>query len=170
MKTKFVTTLKAWPVITLITVALCFLTQEGAKFFGIDLPDQMNLDIVRRAAGWNITFAVLVVQIIVLIPALEELVFRLLLFRLPCRRRNASKWASVRFVAVAAVVTSVLFSAAHYIFQPFPDTAFIALFFFGLAQCWLYRRTMSLLCATLNHALFNLTNLILIFILPENVS
>lgn len=167
MKRKLVITLKAWPLITLITVALCFLTQQVAKLFGIELPDQMNIDIVRRVAGWNFPFAFLVAQIIILIPALEELVFRLLLFRLPCRRRNSSTWASARFTSVAAVVTAVLFSAAHYIWQPFPDTAFIALFFFGLAQCWLYRRTQSLLCAILNHGLFNLVNLILIFLVPE---
>lgn len=163
-------TLKAWPVITFITVALCFLTQQGAKLFGIELPEQMNLDIVRKAVGWNKAFVFLVAQIIVLIPALEELVFRLLLFRLPCRRKNASKWASGAFIAGMAAVTSVLFSAAHYIFQPFPDTAFIALFFFGLAQCWLYRKTDSFLCTILNHGLFNLANLVLIFVFPENVS
>ena len=35
------------------------------------------------------------------------------------------------------------------------------------AQCWLYKKTGRLWCPVLNHALFNLTNLILLFILPE---
>ena len=66
-----------------------------------------------------------------------------------------------------AIGSSILFSAAHYIAQPFPDSAFLALFFFGLAQCWLYKKTNRLWCAILNHGLFNLTNLVLLFILPE---
>ena len=80
-------------------------------------------------------------------------------------------------VALAAVV-SALFSFAHYIdyaktvstralaFTGW-NSAFLALFFFALAQCWIYRRTGALWCALLNHALFNLTNLALLFILPE---
>ena len=64
-------------------------------------------------------------------------------------------------------MSSALFSAAHYIAQPFPDAAFLALFFFGLAQCWLYRKTDRIWCAMLNHFLFNLTNLVLLFVVPE---
>ena len=51
--------------------------------------------------------------------------------------------------------------------MPWPNNAFIALFFFGMAQCWLYRKTDRLWAPMLNHALFNLTNLVLLFILPE---
>ena len=51
--------------------------------------------------------------------------------------------------------------------QPWPDAAFLALFFFGLAQCWLYRKTDHIWCAILNHGLFNLTNLVLLFLLPQ---
>ena len=67
----------------------------------------------------------------------------------------------------AALVSSLAFSAAHYIFQPFPDAAFVALFFFGLAQCWLYCKTDRIWCPMLNHFLFNLTNLVLLFVLPQ---
>ncbi|MBQ2630168.1 MAG: CPBP family intramembrane metalloprotease, partial [Kiritimatiellae bacterium] len=66
-----------------------------------------------------------------------------------------------------AVVVAALFSAAHYISQPFPDSAFIALFFFGLAQCWLYAKTDRSWCPMLNHALFNLTNIVLLLVLPQ---
>ena len=146
-------TLKAWPVIAIATIGLCYLTQTVAKWFGIELPDQANIDLVRRYAGWNWTFILLCVQVLVLMPAIEELIFRL-----------PTRWLRH---PLAAAGSSVLFSAAHYIFQPWPDTAFIALFFFGLAQCWLYRKTGRLWCAMLNHGLFNLTNLVLLFILPE---
>ena len=44
------------------------------------------------------------------------------------------------------------------------NSAFIALFAFGIAQCWLYRKTNAIWSPMLNHALFNLTNLLLMFI------
>ena len=183
-------TLKAWPVIAAATIGLCYLTQTVAKSFGIELPDQANIEIVKRYAGWNKTFILLCAQILVLMPAIEELIFRFLLFRLPLRwfgkcedpdidsvtpenrtayiiavmvDAAATAWAT----AFLAMLSSALFSAAHYLFQPWPDAAFIALFFFGLAQCWLYKKTGHLWCAILNHGLFNLTNLVLLFILPE---
>ena len=160
MKTTLKTTLKAWPLITLSTAALCFLTQGIAKLFGIELPDQANLEIVRRAAGWNLNFALLVLQIVVILPIVEELIFRL-----PLKIAFRKKWRMPDTIVFAAVL-SVLFSAAHYIAQPFPDSAFIALFFFGMAQCYLYKKTGSIWAPVLNHTLFNLTNLVLLFVIP----
>ena len=172
-------TLKAWPLIALLTIGLCYLTQTVAKSFGIELPDQANIEIVKRYAGWNKTFVFLCFQVLVLLPAIEELIFRYLLWRLPGRtldkRRKTKDGVGLKtedgmrlnVAGVAAVVSSALFSAAHYLAQPWPDAAFLALFFFGLAQCWLYHKTGRLWCAILNHGLFNLTNLVLMFLLPE---
>ena len=173
-------TLKAWPVITAATVGLCYLTQTVAKWFGIELPDQANIELVKRYAGWNRTFILLCAQVIILMPAIEELIFRYLLFKLPLRilhKRGGGTPPPQTFILTSgrgrlapvalAIGSSALFSAAHYLAQPFPDSAFIALFFFGLAQCWLYHKTSRLWCAVLNHALFNLTNLVLLFVLPE---
>ena len=177
-------TLKAWPVIAAATIGLCYLTQTVAKWFGIELPDQANIELVKRYAGWNRTFILLCAQVIILMPALEELIFRYCLFRLPIKvgralraRRNQNKAetaplgdcgeAGVLALPLTAAGSSILFSAAHYLFQPWPDAAFIALFFFGLAQCWLYKKTGRLWCAILNHGLFNLTNLVLLFVIPE---
>ena len=169
-------TLKAWPVIAVATIGLCYLTQTVAKWFGIELPDQANIELVKRYAGWNRTFILLCAQVIILMPALEELIFRYLLFKLPTKKLAKfhrftdspdSLIAKPSITKFVAVFSSTLFSAAHYLAQPWPDAAFIALFFFGLAQCWLYKKTGRLWCAILNHALFNLTNLVLLFILPE---
>jgi len=216
-------TLKAWPVVALATIGLCYLTQQVASWFGIALPDQQNIAIVKQHAGWNKTFVSLCFQIVILLPVLEELYFRYFVYRRaqePLTKRNLlfalvptlsflalalGFWfspyrvcmlrkipAPVFFAAVAlglvveypvraflgrlvaktsvwsiTIFSAVLFSAAHYIFQPFPDAAFVALAFFGLAQCWLYRKTDRLWCPMLNHALFNLTNLVLLFIIPE---
>ena len=159
-------TLKAWPVIAIATIGLCYLTQMVAGWFGITLPDQQNIDIVRKHAGWNWVFAFLCAQILVLMPAAEELIFRGLLFKLPATKIPLPGNQTARVIGFA-VLSSVLFSAAHYIAQPFPDAAFIALFYFGIAQCWLYRKSGYIWCSMLNHALFNLTNLILLFLIPQ---
>lgn len=162
--------LKSWPLIALLTIGLCYLTQLVAGWFGIELPDQANIDLVRRYAGWNWNFVLLCAQVLVLMPAIEELIFRLALFKGIHRlatRKVTNERIKARVVATAATLSAALFSAAHYIAQPFPDAAFLALFFFGLAQCWLYRRTDRLWCAMLNHGLFNLTNLVLLFVLPQ---
>lgn len=155
------TTMRAWPPIFLIAVTLSYLTQQVVKLFGIDLPDQAQVEFVRQYAGWNLTFAFIVVQVVLLLPAIEEIVFRWLIWMLPTRLARLG-----RYSLPLAVLSSCVFTAVHYIAQPFPDSAFIALFFFGLAQCWLYRRTGRLWCAMLNHMLFNLTNLVLLFVLP----
>ena len=170
-------TLKAWPAIAAATIGLCFLTKTVAGWLGIDLPDQQNVDVVRQwlthafdSSKNFATCAFLLAQVLVLLPALEELIFRHLMFMLPSRimsRRLAEGGAAQCLTYAATAISSALFSAAHYIAQPFPDAAFIALFFFGLAQCWLYRKTDRIWCAMLNHFLFNLTNLVLLFVVPE---
>ena len=205
-------TLKAWPVIALATIGLCYLTQTVAGWFGVTLPDQQNIEVVRRcltqAFASSKHFGVaafLVLQVVVLLPVVEELVFRGLLFRLPqwAWRKGLGVWRfgslggretrdgrretgdagertfdhstirpfdyfSIRpFDYSIILLSSLLFSAAHYLAQPWPDAAFLALFFFGVVQCGLYQKTGRIVCAMLNHALFNLTNLVLLFVLPE---
>lgn len=169
MKNNLKFTLSKWPVITFITIALCFLTQCIAQAIGIELPDQANIGQVRKIlanafADWRyfLTSVYVVSMVLAVMPVLEEGVFRAFLFRFRSKENPA---AVVYFRAVAS---SVLFSAAHYIQQPFPDNAFLALFFFGLAQCWLYVKTGSVKYTILNHALFNLTNLVLLFLLPQS--
>ena len=170
-------TLKAWPVIAAATIGLCFLTQGVAKLFGIDLPDQQNVEVVRSwlmhafdSLPYFLNCASLVAQVVILLPVIEEFVFRWLLFMMPyrfvTRRTNGGLLRTAEIAYL--VVSSAHFSIAHYVFQPFPDAAFIALFFFGIAQCWLYRKTDRIWCSMLNHALFNLTNIVLMFVVPAS--
>ena len=164
-------TLKAWPVVAAATIGLSFITQLVAKLFGVDLPDQAQVEFVRRYAGWNLTFAFIVAQVVVILPVFEEVLFRWLMWRLPAGGRPGPRGVS------AAVASSAIFSFAHYVdyqalfsSRTFAltgwNSAFLALFLFGLAQCWLYRRTGRIWCPMLNHMLFNLTNLVLLFLLP----
>jgi membrane protease YdiL (CAAX protease family) len=159
-------TLKAWPVITIIVVTACFFTTQIGLLLGIEFPVQNQIHVVKSTLQnafansvyfWSAAFIVL--QVLLIMPVIEEAVFRWFLWRLPQPKR----------VHVQAVISAAIFSAAHYITNPFPDNAFVALFLFGLAQCWIYRKTESLACCMLNHSLFNLTNLILLFVIPEHV-
>jgi len=150
----------AWPVVAALTIGLCYLTQLAATSAGASLPEQSNVMQLRGMVGWNVRFLVNLALILAVLPIVEELVFRGALFVLPRRFLP-------RLGLVWAVVSSVLFSAAHYLAQPFPDNAFLALAFFALAQCWLYAKTERLWSPMLNHSLFNLTNLVLLFIVPE---
>jgi membrane protease YdiL (CAAX protease family) len=159
-------TLKAWPVITLIVVAACFFTNQIGILLGVEFPVQNQIQVVKstlqNAFANSVYFraaALIVLQVLLIMPVIEEAVFRWFLWRLPQPKR----------VHVQAVISAVIFSSAHYITNPFPDNAFAALFLFGLAQCWIYRETESLACCMLNHSLFNLSNLILLFIIPEHV-
>lgn len=151
-------TLKAWPVIAIATIGLCFLTEVIASALGIKLPPQPSLDAMLNSRGWILVKNLALV--LVAAPIIEELIFRGLLYRLPSKFLPKGH-------AVFAVLAAVLFTSAHYIQMPFPDNALVALTFFGIAQCWLYKRTGAIWCPMLNHLLFNLTNLALLVIFPE---
>lgn len=180
-------TLKAWPVITVVTIGLCVLTKLLAAAFGIELTEQYNVDQVRQlgvyawqtftsqplARCWADEFVRHFLKslafVLLAAPLLEEALFRGLLYALPSRKGLARVLTGRVFQVVdwiIIILSSVLFAAAHYLAQPWPDNAFLSLFFFGVAQCWLYRKT-NLWCAMLNHALFNLTNLVLLFVIPQ---
>lgn len=233
---KLLFTLKAWPMIAIATIGLCFVTELVAAGLGITLPEQANLNVVRNCLThafdnprlfW--ASLLLLAQVIVIMPVVEEIYFRHFLFNRNNRQFSLSNlgcafipscvfagiaiilpltipqariqieqatpnhtWLVYAILVTAFVVlefairvllgravaktsrysaaifSSILFSAAHYISQPWPDTAFLALFIFGLAQCWLYVKTERLWCTMLNHALFNLTNLVLLFIVPQS--
>lgn len=176
------TTLKAWQAITAVTLGLSFLTQGVAKLFGIDLPEQMQVTIVRanllHAFDDMDTFLYavkLLLNVLIIYPALEEVIFRWAGWRLPVRMLFKGKPAATWMLAA---VSAAVFSMVHNIdfaalksegeFKWIPmSSAFVALFFFGLAQCWLYRKTDRIWCPMLNHFLFNLTNLALLFVLPQ---
>ena len=170
------TTLSAWPATVFATIAVSFATGAVARCLGIDIPDQPQVQEVRmrllrmfECPEAFVSGAVLLAWVLAAVPFLEEFIFRFLLFRVPLWsrwRRPDAALADARAVSVACV-SSAAFSAAHYIVQPFPDNAFIALFFFGLVQCLLYRKTGRLWCPMLNHCLFNLTNLALALLFPE---
>ena len=171
------TTLKFSLATVIGASVLCVATEMVAKWcFGIELPVQSQVDFVKKYVGWNRVFVAIVEQAVLLMPAFEEIVFRWLLWKLPLSL--AHKWSGGGRMArtVLATAGSALFAFAHYIDYALLATkhefaltgwngAFVALFFFGMVQCHLYRKTDRLWCPAVNHMLFNLVNIIGLLIL-----
>ena len=134
-------------------ILLCSLTKWVAAMFGIELHDQNSLALLKSLHGWRLYL--FIAYALIIAPVGEELVFRGLLFRLPAHFIKF-KTSKIFF----AIVSSVLFVAAHYgKINPFPDNAFIALFYFAIIQCALYDMTKRIWYPMMNHILFNLANL-----------
>ena len=177
--------MKSWPIIAIATISLCYLTQTVAGWFGVDLKEQATVRSMRdmgiytwqtfRDSGFaelfrheaSYKFLLNIPIVLVIAPVFEEAIFRGLLTRLAAGKDFFAERAGRR-TWTCAILSSALFSLAHYLQMPDKNNAFIALFFFGLCQVWLYRRTNRLWCAILNHGLFNLTNLVLLFLLPAS--
>ena len=161
MSEKLKFTLKAWVVITVTTLALSALTEGFFKYIlGMELPEQNQVEVVRqliKARAWKL----LLINgglVLAAMPCLEECIFRWV---------TRFGWSRPKVWWFLAILFAALFAAAHYT-QPgshFPDNAFLALFAFALLQSALYRRTRALWCAMLTHALFNLTNVVLLLVM-----
>lgn len=158
------TTFRFWVAVFLVASVICWATGAVAQVFGIELKEQNTLALVKNARGLRL--ALLISFVLVIAPLWEEFAFRFVLFKCPM-------WLLKRFKLriswhIAAVISSILFVAMHYgKGNQFPDNAFLALFAFAFAQCMLYVRTSRIWYPILHHSLFNMTNLIFLFILPE---
>ena len=93
---------------------------------------------------------------IVLAPVAEEFVFRGTLFPLV---------KQFGFPKLALFGVSILFALIH-VNAP----TFVPLFFFALAQTWLYERTDNLLAPITVHALFNAANLIALSLVNSHIT
>ena len=170
---KFKLTLLTTVAVFLGAVAIC----QAFEWMGF--PEQDQVKMIKEMAGWNPNFLGIVGWILIFTPPFEEALFRCLLFRLPSRlvsKEEPSRFFTLHPSFFIAILSSALFSFCHYIdfgslfadkgFALLPvSNAFLALFFVGLAWCWLYHRTKSIWCSVLSHSLFNLTNLTLALIL-----
>lgn len=163
--------------LTLLTTLAVFLGAiaicQVFEWLGFPEQDQVKkIKELKDMAGWNSAFILVVVQVLFVVPPFEELLFRYLLFRFPSRLVSKDE-PSQLFVLhpsfFIAVISSVLFSFCHYIdfgliiagrgFALLPiSNAFLALFFVGLAWCWLYQRSKSIWCSMLSHSIFNSVN------------
>ena len=121
---------------------------ELLRLAGISPAEQAIVTLLRQ--GSPLIAAILIPSTVLLAPVGEELCFRYAIFRV--LESHSGFWA-------AAVMTALLFAAAHINLQVFPS-----LFLLGLWLSWLYRRTGSLLAPMLAHALFNAVSMSLILL------
>lgn len=188
-ESKFKLTLLVTLVAFLVAISVCqvfewmgFPEQDQVrmfKAFAADFFRRFPADVRKlsflRAVNLHINFILAVPLTVLVAPAMEELIFRGALYRLPSKLASDMRTPE-KFVASAslafAVLSSALFSFAHYVafeevfagrgfvLRPISN-AFFALFLLGVVWCWLYHRTKSIWCNMLSHALFNVVNLAL---------
>ncbi len=169
------TTLLTWPVATLSAMALCGITGFVAQQFGFDFIDkpQDTLKIMLESHGWRLALNLFLV--VVFAPVMEEALFRGVLLGVPrwvraklCARKGRAASAHEQpYLLGFAIFSSVVFSACHYLQSPGWDNAFLALFTFGMIQCWLYWKTNALWCPMLLHALHNGFTVATLFLFPQ---
>ena len=112
-------------------------------------PEQLILD---EALAGGARTALALVAAVLLAPIAEELLFRGLLYRALRRRRS---------VAVAAVVSAVLFAVVHLDVAVTQPLALVGLTLVGVVLAVVYERTGSLLVPVAAHAGYNGTALVL---------
>jgi uncharacterized protein len=96
------------------------------------------------AGGWATVFAV--IAAVVMAPIAEEILFRGVLFQ--ALRRRLGMW-------VAAVISSLVFTAVHVEIVTSQPLALVGLFALGVFLAWSFHRSGSLVVPILGHAVFN---------------
>ena len=134
-------------VLALVTGITVYLLRK----IGIEPQEQEAVMIFR--SGTPLQVAILIPCTVILAPVGEEFCFRYALFRKPEQHLGFFP---------AALISSLIFSAAHLNLQVMP-----ALFLLGLWLSWLYRRTGSLLAPMIAHALFNAMSILLIWLIAR---
>ncbi|MGN0847401.1 MAG: lysostaphin resistance A-like protein [Kiritimatiellia bacterium] len=147
----------AAPALTLVALGLNWLGAHAIEWCtGVQPADQ---ELVKCFTDGNYSpalRAVMVLAILLQAPLLEEAIFRGVIFRGFARRLS---------IPVAVALSGAVFALVHV-----NAATFVALWFLGAAFAWLYHRTGSILAPMTAHAVFNATNLALLFLFPELAS
>lgn len=143
--------LTGWMLVVVLPVmiGLKYLSEVCLRHGGWKVEDQRAVEMFSsvKSTGLKIYLGFFAV---ILAPLAEEFLFRGVLF---------STIHKVGWPKTAWIVPSVLFALIH---QSAP--IFLPLVVFAFALTWLYQKTGGLLAPMLAHALFNLTNLGLLFL------
>lgn len=155
--------LKWFVPITLTAMGLAWISEQVALLLGFEPPPQ---DLVKLFTDPNVAWQIkakYAAIAVLLAPVLEELIFRMGLFRfcLWCGRRFKKTGSEVRngmpvFPVISALVSGAVFAAVH-----FHAATFVPLWFLGVAFAWLYWKSGTVFSSMLCHFLFNLVNLVL---------
>lgn len=157
--------LKWFIPITLAAMGLAFCSEQVALLLGFEPPPQ---DLVKLFTNPNIAWSVKAKYAVIAVlgaPVVEELIFRMGLFRFCvwCGRKMKGKDSTdtdvdstTSFPVVAALVSGAIFAAVH-----LHAATFLPLWFLGVAFAWLYWRANTVFSPMLCHFMFNLVNFVL---------
>ncbi len=137
-------TIAVYFILALITGVTVFTLRK----IGIQPQEQIAVEILRN--GSPLLAGILIPVTVILAPIGEELCFRYAIYR-----KMELHLGSFQ----AALLTALIFAAAHLNLQVFP-----ALFLLSLWLSALYRKTASLPAAMMAHALFNTITILLIYL------
>ena len=155
--------LKWFVPITLAAMGLAWISEQVALLLGFEPPPQ---DLVKLFTNPNVAWQIkakYAAIAVLLAPGIEELIFRMGLFRfcLWCGRRRKKEetevWnGSLTFPVVSALISGAVFAAVH-----IHAATFLPLWFLGVAFAWLYWKSGTVFSSMLCHFLFNLVNLVI---------
>ena len=118
--------------------------------FGIQYEFQLPVLLVQNG-GSPVEMALMICLIVIVAPICEELVYRGFLFRYMQHRLPRG---------LSIIVPSLIFALMH-----FNLYSFMPLFVLSIALCIVYRTSGNLVSAITLHALFNLVNMVMIFLI-----
>lgn len=169
--------LKWFVPIALTAMGLAWLSEQVALLLGFDPPPQDLVKLFTNPdVAWTIKARYAALAVLVA-PVLEEIIFRMGLFRLCiwCGRRIKKLIAGTgcpdngnaarNFPVVAALVSGAVFAAVH-----LHAATFLPLWFLGVAFAWLYNRSGTVFSPLLCHFLFNLLNLTLCLVIKVDAA
>lgn len=153
--------------VTAMVMAWC--SEQVALLLGFEPPPQ---DLVRLFTNPNVSWQVKAKYAAIAVlaaPVLEELVFRMGLFRFcvwcGCNAHARAEDGKPAFPFVSALVSGAVFAAVH-----LHAATFLPLWFLGVAFAWLYWKSGTVFSSVLCHFLFNATNLALCLTVGASVS
>lgn len=159
--------LKWFVPITLTAMGLAWISEQVALLLGFESPPQ---DLVKLFTDPNVAWQIkakYAAIAVLLAPVLEELIFRMGLFRfcLWCVRRFKKEEVEIwngpsAFPVISALMSGAVFAAVH-----FHAATFAPLWFLGVAFAWLYWKSGTVFSSMLCHFLFNLVNLVLCLVI-----
>jgi hypothetical protein len=138
-----------YPVILFVVAGLLTYLLQTISGENVEAPEQVGDHLPAIGTALTIVYA------IVIAPIGEELFFRGVLFR--ALRDRHGFW-------VGAVGSAIAFGLIHYIPDAAADTALlmIAMFFTGIALCFLYERRGTIVAPLAAHVTFNMIGIVLI--------
>ena len=159
--------LKWFAPITLAAMGLAWISEQVALLLGFEPPPQ---DLVKLFTNPNVAWQIkakYAAIAVLLAPVIEELIFRMGLFRFCLwggrrfKKEEIEVWnRPSSFPVISALMSGAVFAAVH-----FHAATFVPLWFLGVAFAWLYWKSGTVFSSILCHFLFNLVNLVLCLVI-----